>query len=276
MKPAHKNTRRSPSRVKLAPQGKAAEKTGAKQAKAADKTGATQRAKAAQKTGAAQRIKAPQLPSAPRAFSVLASIVLALWLVGASFMVVLSPPVTHGLASVFVDTQNSVKSHDYLVRIADDARSFAAGDDSVELPLGTDERVAFTPEVIEHLLDVRVVFLAAQLLTALLTVALVVLFVVAVRRWGAVSLKSVLRTGGIIPWALAVVLVVVGMLSFEALFTAMHQLLFAAGTWTFSYDSLLICALPFDFWVGCAVVWAVALIVLCAVSVITSIVLKRR
>jgi integral membrane protein (TIGR01906 family) len=202
-------------------------------------------------------------------------LLMALWLVGASFMVVLSPSVTHNLASAFVDTRSSSLSHDYLVQIADAARAFAVGDDAAGLPTGEDERVAFTPSVIQHLLDVRVVFQGAQVFTLAATLLLAALVVFLVRRYHARVLAPVLIGGGIIPLALALILVLVGLVSFDALFRAMHQMFFAAGTWTFSYNSLLICSLPLPFWMGCAVVWAVTLALLCIASIITGVLIRR-
>jgi uncharacterized membrane protein len=96
-----------------------------------------------------------------------------------------------------------------------------------------------------------------------------------VRRGKAKDLGSVFFVGGIIPLALALALSVVGVLSFEALFTALHKLLFADGTWTFSYDSLLICTYPTLFWVGMGIVWAVALIFLSVFFLVLGARLRR-
>ena len=55
--------------------------------------------------------------------------------------------------------------------------------------------------------------------------------------------------------ALLAVLGVWGMVDFNGLFAAFHSLFFVDGTWTFSYDSLLISMYPLDFWMGMGGVW---------------------
>ena len=49
---------------------------------------------------------------------------------------------------------------------------------------------------------------------------------------------------------------VAGLLNFDALFTWFHGLFFAAGTWEFPADSLLIEVFPEPFWSTAAAVWA--------------------
>ena len=74
---------------------------------------------------------------------------------------------------------------------------------------------------------------------------------------------------------LGILLVVVGVVAFDALFAAMHAIFFEEGTWQFSYDSLLIRALPTGFWMGCAAVWAAALILLCLLSILVGVLARR-
>ena len=47
-------------------------------------------------------------------------------------------------------------------------------------------------------------------------------------------------------------------LDFSGLFALLHSLFFAEGTWTFSYESLLICMYPLPFWMGMGVIWLIA------------------
>ena len=75
--------------------------------------------------------------------------------------------------------------------------------------------------------------------------------------------------------ALSVVLVLVGLLAFDALFAWIHSIFFAEGSWQFSYDALLIRALPEAFWMGCAATWAVSLVILCAISTTTGLLTKK-
>lgn len=65
----------------------------------------------------------------------------------------------------------------------------------------------------------------------------------------------ILIGGGVIALVVIALGLIGGVLAFDSLFTAMHQLLFADGTWTFSPTSALICALPPDFWVAMGALW---------------------
>jgi integral membrane protein (TIGR01906 family) len=192
----------------------------------------------------------------------LGAALVALWLLLASFMVVLLPPVTHVLAENTVDTRHSQLSRDYLVRIADDTRAYCVGL-PVELPTGEDERVAFTPTVMTHLSDVRAVFVACQWAALAVTLALGG-YLYATRRRRRRRAQA-LFAGAAVVFVVVVCLGAVGLLSFNALFTAVHRVFFAEGTWLFAPDSLLICALPEPFWMGCALVWASSLLLLCAI-----------
>jgi uncharacterized membrane protein len=96
-----------------------------------------------------------------------------------------------------------------------------------------------------------------------------------VRRSKAKELGSVFFVGGVIPLVLALVLSLVGALNFRALFSALHKLLFVDGTWTFSYDSLLICTYPTQFWVGMGIVWVVALVFLSVFFLVLGFRLRR-
>jgi integral membrane protein (TIGR01906 family) len=186
-------------------------------------------------------------------------------------MVVLSPPVTHILASINVDTANSQLDHDTLVATADAVRDFSLGNDNAPLPKGTNERVAITPDAISHLLDVRAVFIGMEIAAAITTVLFLLLLVYLLKKRGRQALAKPLIIAGIAPLALTLVLAILATVNFYALFAAMHSLFFADGTWTFAYNSLLICALPTNFWIGCAAIWAVTLVLFCAVSVVVGI-----
>ena len=252
-----------------------------------------------------------------KTLSFITGLVLALWLIAVSFMVVLSAPVTHVLADMTVDTSGSIHSHEYLVSIAEAARAFSLGDDAAPIPQGTDDRIAFTPDVIGHLLDVRGVFIAAIVFFWVITTATIVVLVlnVLVMRSSklvkhaanyttaanavndTVSCKTAenpldvsgiklyvkvrrrlgfaLIAAGCFPLSLCIVFALIGLLAFDALFAWMHGIFFTEGSWQFSYDSLLIRALPQDFWMGCAAVWAVTLVILCLLSIGIGILIRR-
>lgn len=53
---------------------------------------------------------------------------------------------------------------------------------------------------------------------------------------------------------------------FNSLFAMFHSLFFAAGTWTFNADSLLICQYPEKFWIAMAIVWFATTAIACVVT----------
>lgn len=68
-------------------------------------------------------------------------------------------------------------------------------------------------------------------------------------------------------WALA---------DFNGFFAAFHAVFFPQGNWTFSYDSLLICMYPLDFWVGMATVWAAVSGGACIICLLFGLIIRRK
>jgi integral membrane protein (TIGR01906 family) len=193
-------------------------------------------------------------------------ILVAPWLIGASFQVVLLGPVTSLLAERTVNDRLSTLDHARLVEVAEAGRAFVAGERSAALPEGREYRVAFPPDVVGHMEDVRSVIRGAQTAILILTLLLVIALAVVGRRAGHGAVGAGLFVGGIAAFVVVLLLALIGVFSFDALFTNMHRLFFTEGTWTFSEDSLLICAYPLPFWIGMGIVWAVALAFLSAFS----------
>jgi integral membrane protein (TIGR01906 family) len=202
---------------------------------------------------------------------------MAVWLVGLSFMVVLLPPVTHFLADSTVTDEPGDVSHEALVALAGDGLAYVTFGGGEPLPVGDDERLAFTPEIISHLDDVRLVLRTVLVLTTVLTLVLVAMFLILRRRgMGSREAAPVLIAAGVAPLTCVFVLGLVGVVSFDTLFTAVHQLLFADGTWTFSYDSLLIRTYPLAFWMGMGIVWAVTIIFVSVLALTIGLNLRAR
>jgi integral membrane protein (TIGR01906 family) len=199
----------------------------------------------------------------------------ALWLFGASFRVVLCAPVTSFLAESTVNDSLSPLEHSQLVEVANIGRAFVTGQRDAELPKGDDERVSFPPEAVEHMEDVRAVLQGVRGATWVLTALLLAAVVLSWRTVGRETVGRSLFAGGIAAVVVALLLTVCGVLSFEALFTALHRLFFAEGTWVFAVDSLLICAYPLTFWIGMGIIWALALIFLSTFLSTVGFVLKR-
>ena len=188
----------------------------------------------------------------------------AVLLLGLSFRVLLLPVFTNQIAEATVNDGLSAFGHSELVRVANDGRAFVAGDAGATLPAGSDQRLSFPPDVVSHMEDVRYVIHIALIITLALAALLAVSLVYIWRRHGRRLAASGLFFGGIAAVAVVLVLAIIGVASFDWLFTMMHRLLFAEGTWTFAVDSLLICAYPLPFWIGMAVAWALILAFLSA------------
>lgn len=83
---------------------------------------------------------------------------------------------------------------------------------------------------------------------------------------------SVIFAAGIMVIVAFVGLGVWAAVDFNGFFRIFHQLFFSQGNWEFPFDSLLICSLPTEFWMGMGVVWlAVSLIV----SILSIVIGKR-
>ncbi len=138
------------------------------------------------------------------------------------------------------------------------------------------ELYCLSPAAVAHLDDCYALVASAR-------PALVVAFVVAVagvvfvgKAWGRRVLGAVLLAAGSVVLGAFMVLGAWALVDFNGFFTSFHQLFFSQGNWQFPYDSLMICALPTEFWMGMGGVW-LATSFLCAVaSVVGGCLLRRK
>lgn len=65
-------------------------------------------------------------------------------------------------------------------------------------------------------------------------------------------------------------------IDFYGLFTVFHSLFFSEGTWTFNFDSLLICSLPTEFWMGMAFLWLGVTVILSAISIVVGVMIRAK
>jgi len=186
-------------------------------------------------------------------------------LLGLSFRLLLIPPITRILAENTVNSSLSDFKHSELVEVAEMGRAYVAGDKGATLPEGTNEKTAYPPDVISHMDDVRYVIHMALIATIALVVLLIISLIIAGIKAGRRTISFGLLFGGIMAVVLALVLATIGFVNFDRLFTAMHELFFAEGTWTFAVDSLLICTYPIEFWIGMGIVWAILLMLLSSI-----------
>lgn len=139
------------------------------------------------------------------------------------------------------------------IRLSGAVRAFVADQESEELPSRWRGEPAFDAAAVSHLEDVRQVIMAARLATGIAAGALAAYLGLCVvrRRWR--SLGDGMRAGAVGIAGVALLALVAGLTDFDVLFSAFHGVFFAAGTWTFPYDSLLIRLFPERFWVSAGV-----------------------
>lgn len=136
------------------------------------------------------------------------------------------------------------------------------------LSFADEEPYVLTPDALSHLDDVYdVIQQAKPWLFAAAIIAYVGCIAVAFRG-GKRALGRVLGGAGagvFVAFALLAAWVAV---DFNGFFAAFHSLFFAAGTWTFSWDSLLICMYPPEFWMGMGAIWLAVTVAGCVVCLI--------
>lgn len=139
----------------------------------------------------------------------------------------------------------------------------------------TIERV-MDPSAISHLDDVRRVIRVANLVTLLLLVMAAAWAVVGARAGWLCSMARALRISAIILAGFVALALLVALTNFDAFFAAFHSLFFAAGTWTFPSDSLLIRLFPEQFWSSAGGAWGGTILLIAAAYWALSMALKRR
>jgi hypothetical protein len=145
------------------------------------------------------------------------------------------------------------------LELAEGVRAYVAGtshDVSASIPATVDGRPGFDEQARSHLTDVADVVGGARLITGLVGAALTVWLLVEVIRRRSRAVAQGLRMGAYFSGGFVLVAALVGLTSFDWLFTAFHGVFFAAGTWTFPADSLLIRLFPEPFWMTAAASWA--------------------
>lgn len=117
------------------------------------------------------------------------------------------------------------------------------------------ELYCYSPETISHLDDCYGIARTAYVVLAICAIAAVAALIAC----GVLGRKrlvgNVLMASGIVVFVLFAALGVFAAIDFTRFFTMFHEVFFSQGNWTFPYDSLLICALPVDFWIGMGVIW---------------------
>ena len=137
------------------------------------------------------------------------------------------------------------------------------------------ERYVLTPDAVSHLDDVFGVVQAAKWWLLAAVVAACVGCTATAFRGGKRVLGRVLAGAGVSVLAVFALLAAWVAVDFDGFFAQFHSLFFAAGTWTFSWDSLLICMYPPEFWVGMGAIWLVVTVACCVVCITIGRLLRK-
>jgi integral membrane protein (TIGR01906 family) len=191
-------------------------------------------------------------------------------LLGVFVGIVASPGVTAYLIRANQTWRYTGMTPKATVALADQTRQWVTGDLYGDAAARRPAALrAFDGEELSHLDDVRVVMHGARTGTGAAAAALALWLVVSLmlRRWAAI--RRGVFWGGVMPIALVAAVGLAATTDFSWAFTAFHGLFFAAGTWEFPADSLLIRVFPEGFWMAAGGVWGL-LTVLGGVSLIVA------
>lgn len=110
----------------------------------------------------------------------------------------------------------------------------------------------FLAREVGHMTDVKGV-LSASFLIGLIMFMVSIAACVYLARCSKGAVRSALFSGAVLTLVLIVALTISAILGWEAFFTQVHALFFAAGTWTFRLDDTLIRLFPEQFWTDAAI-----------------------
>ena len=141
---------------------------------------------------------------------------------------------------------------------------------------GVPDPYTLSEDAIGHLDDVNTI--ASTAFYPILGITAIAIFCLMCALWmfGMKIAGRALLAAGIIGLSLIAVLALWAIFGFSSLFTVFHGLFFADGSWTFPADSLLITMLPQDFWIGMAGIWLATTALLCVVSIILGLIIRKR
>jgi integral membrane protein (TIGR01906 family) len=188
---------------------------------------------------------------------VLVALGLTAVLLGISVQILLAPAYTRMLSARVSQAEEAGLSPARMLLLAEEVRAFvAAPSPDATLPETVEGRPGFDAAATSHLRDVAGVLSGAKIVTALLGGAILVWLAVMLRQRRHAEVAAGLRAGAGLSAAVVVLAAVFALTAFDAFFSAFHGLFFKPGTWTISYDSLLIRLFPEPFWVASGAAWA--------------------
>lgn len=203
----------------------------------------------------------------------LTTVFLMIGLVGAGLFVCCAPFTTTALSTSVSKWEGSGLTHDEMVEAAEITRDYTVGSHDRSSVEAYEELDA---AVLEHLDDVYEVVSTAQIMIIGIGAFGIIGCIFIGLGIGRRALGKTLfaAPGAIITIFAALALWVI--FDFNGFFTFLHSLFFAEGTWTFSYDSLLIRMYPTEFWVGMGGVWFACTFLMSALCLILGMMIKGR
>jgi len=190
----------------------------------------------------------------------LAGFGFALLGVGLAVIILTVPAYTRMLSERFSLAEDAGLSQQAAADVAEQVRAFVVAGQGT-LPATVEGRPGFDASAVSHLADVRDVISRARLVSVALAAALTAWVVGTLRRQKRARVAAALKAGGVLSVVFVAGAALVGVADFDAFFSAFHGVFFAAGTWTFPYDSLLIRLFPEPFWAVSGVAWGALVVV---------------
>ena len=141
--------------------------------------------------------------------------------------------------------------------------------------LQADGAPVFTDAEVSHMVDVKWVMLITMAAGVVLAVVCALLIAYLLKN-SAGGVRRALFAGALWFTVAVLVLAVLGMLGWEALFAGFHQLFFADGTWTFAANDGLIRLYPGQFWIDAAIAIAVLSLLAALITLIATAPTRRR
>lgn len=236
-----------------------------------------------------------------KALQVLASACIALVFVASGLAVCCLPQSTEALSENFsgLDNPDTPFSHDDLVAAALETRNYTVGNhdrealismllsinatSNTEYASADASEILLAPDIytldaesISHLDDVYEVLTLVFKVFFTLGIAGVALCIYLGKTQGRNTLGAILKNAGIGVLAFFSLTACWALLDFSGFFTFLHSLFFAAGTWTFSYQSLLITMYPSAFWMGMGIIWLSTTCILSILAITIGLILLKH
>jgi len=208
------------------------------------------------------------LPLALRVEAATAALVVAVAVVGIALWPLTTAVCVRTLVTVVGSEELSGLDREDTLATAVAVLRFVTDRQAPDLPARVGSVAGFDSDAVSHLIDVRNVLIPARTL-ALVAAALACAWCVLRARtlWGRQAVGAALRGAGWLLVGTGGIALLAGALDFDAFFAAFHSLFFAAGTWVFPADALLIRLFPLPFWITAGAMWA-ALVLVAAVLLI--------